>query len=180
MHASLLILIAAMITLFVPKTAHAFCVYNDAPFSIDVIQWAGGKDFKSFSRTIRPGRKACCHWSNRDCNRSGRRTETVAFKIQARLGHEKLVLDGDHAFRTSSLYCGGQDSKRDNFRLVWTQAGGSIAVRWTGPVNDRGRFDGTYIEKDWLKAHAWNVDSSWRGAQVCHKNEKGWSPSDLL
>ena len=70
-----------LIALFTIQSAHAFCVYNKTDIGIKVYQVKGGRKFKKFRAKLGPGQKACCHWSNRDCNKSGKRDADVSFQV---------------------------------------------------------------------------------------------------
>jgi len=63
--------------------AEAFCIYNYTDIRIGVGQVGGGTTnvFKQFSAIPKQGEKACCNWTNKDCNKKGKRDSEVAFDV---------------------------------------------------------------------------------------------------
>lgn len=60
------------------KVVFAFCVYNETPVVIKA--W---EDPGDFSKTIVPGSRECCHWTNKDCNPAGSQTATLALWLDS-------------------------------------------------------------------------------------------------
>jgi hypothetical protein len=157
-----------------------FCVYNSSPVTIEAIQWGGGRDFKDFRATIHPGKRACCNYKNKDCNRSGKKDGLVRMRIRLRLGHERTVVglsDGRTA-RTSTLWCGPQDNAKDKYRTVHMHGWGAIDVHYHGPL-DGGRLPWT-VQRNDFRVYSWTHDGKLRSRELCETNEKGWTPDDLF
>ena len=64
--------------------AEAFCIYNYTDIRMVVGQVGGGTTnvFKQFSAIPKQGEKACCNWTNKDCNKKGKRDSTLYFNVQ--------------------------------------------------------------------------------------------------
>jgi len=63
--------------------AGAFCVHNRSNFTMSVVQSSGGGFWGRFEVELAPGKDACCHWSNTDCNKSGEKFHEVKFNVSA-------------------------------------------------------------------------------------------------
>ena len=63
--------------------AAAFCIHNWTDTEIAVKQVRGGTSmpFKGFSKSLKPGKKACCNWQTHDCNTKGTRHAKVKFDV---------------------------------------------------------------------------------------------------
>ena len=70
--------------------ADAFCVYNRSDKTMTFDQTSGGKVFSDFRATVDPGQKSCCHWSEKDCNKSGGKTDMVGFNVYYRQAPDPL------------------------------------------------------------------------------------------
>ncbi len=74
--------ITLLVVLFFSMNLLAFCVYN---FSDRVVRVEQMSNFRfvetSFTKTIKPGEKACCNWKNHDCNKEGKRDSSTKFYI---------------------------------------------------------------------------------------------------
>jgi len=173
--------LTALSTLAVPAVASAFCVYNRSPVTIEAIQWGGGRDFKEFVETIKPGKHKCCHYSNKNCNRSGKKDGFVRMRIMLRLGHERVVqgLSDGRTSRTNALWCGPQDRGKENYRTVRVDGGGAISVWYHGPLEGSGRLPWVINRND-FRVYSWTHDSQLRSNDLCETNEKGWSSGDLF
>lgn len=58
---------------------YAFCVYNETDTLIGAEQI---HLFQGMSKDkIPPGDKACCHWSNKDCNPDGKKDSKVTLRV---------------------------------------------------------------------------------------------------
>ncbi|MBF2018001.1 MAG: hypothetical protein IGS23_22965 [Rivularia sp. T60_A2020_040] len=152
--------------------AHAFCIYNKTPFTVDALQWGGETEFKGMKKSIKPGKNACCNWKNKGCNRSKKRDSLLRFKIQLKIG-EYRQFEGK---RTRSIYCGHEDSKKDKFRIVNLLAGSAMEVIYSGPADVPLK-----MQSAWFRVNSWNLDGKGiRRTESCHLNDKGWTPGDLL
>ncbi len=59
----------------------AFCIYNNTHITISVSEISGGKMFKQFYADIKPGKKACCNWRNKGCNKKGKKNSILKFLV---------------------------------------------------------------------------------------------------
>lgn len=61
----------------------AFCVYNELTdgSNIDVQQIKMADETKAFKKSIAPGNKECCHFSNRECSRMGISDDPTLFLV---------------------------------------------------------------------------------------------------
>ncbi len=75
----LALVVAAMVC---TTRAEAFCVYNKSDVVIDVVQTKGYSSWgKHAAWVIDPGKKRCCNYKTKDCNKSQEKTAKVAFKV---------------------------------------------------------------------------------------------------
>ncbi len=59
----------------------AFCVYNYSDVVVSATQCSGYKNyFVGFKETIDPGKKKCCNWKNKECNKSGKKDQIISFE----------------------------------------------------------------------------------------------------
>ena len=73
---------AVLMVFLAAEGAEAFCIYNRTDTKIKVHQYGGGRKYSSFSAELNPGEKACCNWTNKDCNKKGKRDSTLYFNVQ--------------------------------------------------------------------------------------------------
>ncbi len=59
----------------------AFCIYNNTDKKIYVKEISGGGYFSSFGSEMEPGKKDCCNWRNKSCNKKGKRDSNVKFSV---------------------------------------------------------------------------------------------------
>ena len=76
------LVLAALAVFLAAEGAEAFCFYNRTDTKIKVHQYGGGRKYSSFSAELNPGEKACCNWTNKDCNKKGKRDSTLYFNVQ--------------------------------------------------------------------------------------------------
>ncbi len=81
MKKKLFILTFLMVFLTGAINLSAFCVYNNSDKLIIVYQVSGGSFFGDFQSELKPGKKACCNWKNKSCNKKKKRSSKVKFKI---------------------------------------------------------------------------------------------------
>lgn len=81
MVSSSAVLTAAVLIFVFTGQALAFCVHNKSDKPMDFSQTSGNKTFRGFSATLNPGQDSCCHWSNKDCNKDGGKSDTVGFSV---------------------------------------------------------------------------------------------------
>jgi hypothetical protein len=62
--------------------AEAFCIYNKTAGKIKVTQAEGHKAGRGFKKEINAGDSACCHWSNKDCNKKGKKDSALLFNVE--------------------------------------------------------------------------------------------------
>ncbi len=65
------------------ESADAFCVYNwtDDRIRVQQSNEKGWTWLSAFGAELNPGEKACCNWTNKDCNKKGKRDSEVAFDV---------------------------------------------------------------------------------------------------
>jgi hypothetical protein len=74
------LVLAALAVFLAAEGAEAFCVYNKTDYPIQVHQVSGHKTGKGFTKlSLQSGDSACCHWSNKDCNKKGKKDSIVKF-----------------------------------------------------------------------------------------------------
>lgn len=73
-------LVVALLFVFAGE-GWAFCVHNKSDRPMRVAENIGAKAFKEFKADLSPGQDACCHWSNKDCNKDGGKGDTVGFSV---------------------------------------------------------------------------------------------------
>ena len=66
------------------ESADAFCVYNwtDDRIRVQQSNEKGWTWLSAFGAELNPGEKACCNWTNKDCNKKGKRDSTLYFNVQ--------------------------------------------------------------------------------------------------
>jgi hypothetical protein len=76
------LVLAAATVFLAAEGAEAFCVYNKTDKKIIVNQIEGQKNNRvRFYNEINSGDNKCCHWSNKDCNRKGKKDSTLKFTV---------------------------------------------------------------------------------------------------
>lgn len=70
--------------------AGAYCIHNKSDVKIHVTQMENVSFWKPFYADINPGEQACCHWSTKDCNKSGGKTDSVSFNVDYFIDRDTL------------------------------------------------------------------------------------------
>ncbi|OBZ87183.1 hypothetical protein A0J61_04758 [Choanephora cucurbitarum] len=78
-----------LLALFFPSLLHAFCIYNDSEnvtlFLRQNVKNRGAIFSKTFQVDgLKPSEKACCAYTNYDCNKSGKPEEYVSIYTGAK------------------------------------------------------------------------------------------------
>jgi len=89
-----MVLVFVALTIFVAvEVAEAFCVYNKTDTQIYVSQESGHKAGRGIEFFMDPGGKEeCCHWTNADCNKEGKRDSIVRFIVYKGSGASDKVI----------------------------------------------------------------------------------------
>ncbi len=59
----------------------AFCIYNNTDVSIYADQINGGNFFTELEAVINPGKKECCNWKNKGCNKKHKRNSKIKIEV---------------------------------------------------------------------------------------------------
>ncbi len=75
--------VLAILAVFLVGTANlsAFCIYNHTDTLIIVDEISGGRVLSHFNEYINPGKKSCCNWKNKGCNKKHKRDSKLKFKV---------------------------------------------------------------------------------------------------
>ncbi len=75
--------ILTFLTIFLSGAVNlsAFCIYNNTDAIIHVYEYSGGRIWGNFNDYIYPGKKSCCNWKNKGCNKKHKRDSKLKFEV---------------------------------------------------------------------------------------------------
>ena len=95
--------VAAIAALVHPGESHAYCVYNKADRAAQFSSFGG----PNFSKTVNPGGKECCPYSERTCNKGKSKTSLVQMSTYIETGSTNLGIGSHSSGYTCGKYMSG-------------------------------------------------------------------------
>lgn len=87
------LILAGFAVFLTVEGAEAFCVHNDSDRDMRAQQVSNGSVWRAFNAKIDPGDQACCPWTEKDCNKSGGKTDPVGLNVFKSPSLDQVCMD---------------------------------------------------------------------------------------